>query len=102
MSVLIAKHVVTPWHEQAQWQMSKETGEISSSYFEEGDVCLTTGWPFLQMGAFITPGGEIVKKTVIVLNEAAEGANYILRDKTDIVLTGVIPAHAIQTIVLQS
>jgi hypothetical protein len=54
------------------------------------------------MGAFITPGGEIVKKTVIVLNDAAEGANYILRDKTDIVLTGVIPAHAIQTIVLQS
>lgn len=81
--------------------MSVETGEISSSYFEEGSVCLTTGWPFLQMGAFYTPNGE-TKKTVIILNEAAEGANYIIRDKTDIVLTGVIPAHGIQTVMLKS
>jgi glucosylceramidase len=81
--------------------MSAKTGEISSSYFEEGGVCLTTGWPFLQMGAFYTPNSE-AEKTVIILNEAAEGANYIIRDKTDIVITGVIPAHAIQTVLLKS
>lgn len=59
---------------------------------------MTTGWPFLQMGAFQTP----TDKTVVILNEAAEGANYILRDKDDIVLTGAIPAHSIQTVMLKS
>jgi glucosylceramidase len=72
---------------------------ISSSFFEDGDVCMTTGWPFLQMGAFRTPNGE-TEKTVVVLNEAADAANYIFRDGTKIVLTGSIPPHSIQTILL--
>ena len=85
----------------AIWTLSEETGEISSSYFEEGEVCMTTGWPFLQMGAFLTPNGE-TKRTMVILNEAAEGANYIIRNKQDVVLTGVIPAHSIQTVVLDN
>lgn len=88
-------------HASAQWRMSEETGEISSSYFEEGDVCMTTGWPFLQMGAFSTPHGE-TKRTMVILNEAAEGANYAIRDKQEIVVTGVIPAHSIQTVILDN
>jgi glucosylceramidase len=60
---------------------------------------MTTGWPFLQMGAFLTPQGE-TDKTVVVLNEAADAANYILRDGNKIVLTGSIPPHSIQTILL--
>lgn len=83
----------------SQWTLSEETGEISSSYFEEGEVCMTTGWPFLQMGAFSTPNGE-TERTMVILNEAAEGANYIVRNKQDVILTGVIPAHSIQTVIL--
>ena len=33
------------------------------------DVCLTTGWPFLQVGAFYTPEKQ---KTTIILNLAAK------------------------------
>jgi glucosylceramidase len=85
----------------AQWTISHETGEISSVYFEEGEVCMTTGWPFLQMGAFLTPNGD-TDRTMVILNEAAEGANYIIRNKQDIILTGVIPAHSIQTVILDN
>jgi hypothetical protein len=62
---------------------------------------MTTGWPFLQMGAFLTPNGD-TDRTMVILNEAAEGANYIIRNKQDIILTGVIPAHSIQTVILDN
>ena len=85
----------------AQWTVSRETDEIISSYFKEGEVCMTTGWPFLQIGAFLTPNGE-TERTMVILNEAAEGANYIIREKQDVVLTGVIPAHSIQTVIFDN
>jgi len=90
----------------AVWNYDVERGEISSDFFTSRassldivgeDVCLTTGWPFLQVGAFSTPNGK--KDTaVVILNEASEPANYILRNYDDVRLTNSIPAHSIQTI----
>jgi len=83
----------------ASWSYSKETGEVVSSALEEGEVCMTTGWPFLQIGAFSTPNGES-DKTVVLLNEAKDAANYVLYDGTEILLSGSIPPRSIQTILL--
>ena len=83
----------------AQWSFSEETGEIISKELDEGEVCMTTGWPFLQMGAFTTPNGES-DKTVVVLNEARDSANYVLYDGDDILLSGSIPPRSIQTILV--
>lgn len=83
----------------ALWNYSKETKEIVSYYIPEGPVCMTTGWPFLQMGAFATPNGES-SKTVVVLNEAKASANYVLYDGDNIVLSGSIPPRSIQTLLL--
>eukprot|EP00979_Chaetoceros_neogracilis_P000737 scaffold164_cov266-Chaetoceros_neogracile.AAC.24 len=77
------------------------TGELISSFFanEGGDTCVTTGWPFLQVGAFVDKEGT--NRTMIVLNEASEPANYILRgDDGEILMTNSIPSHSIQTIIL--
>ena len=88
---------------KSRFQYDDAIGEISSLYYatEEHDnkVCMTTGWPFLQMGAFETPNGES-KKTVVVLNEAKDSANYVLKDNGKVVLTGSIPPRAIQTILI--
>lgn len=81
----------------ADWFHSKETGEISS--MGEGEVCMTTGWPFLQMGAFSTPNGES-DKTVVLLNEARDAANYVLYDGDEILISGSIPPRSIQTVLL--
>ncbi len=80
---------------------NKTTGELTSSLFENdgGDVCVTTGWPFLQVGAFIDRNEG--KKTVVILNEASDNANYVLRGgEGDILMTASIPSHSIQTLVL--
>eukprot|EP00978_Attheya_sp_CCMP212_P005046 scaffold11161_cov52-Attheya_sp.AAC.2 len=83
-------------HGGAVWTMNEETGEFISDMFAQdgGDVCMTTGWPFLQMSAFDTPSD----KTVVVLNEGGESANFILRDDTTVIMSAHIPAHSIQTI----
>ena len=74
-------------------------GEVISNNDFGGGTCLTTGWPFLQVGAFIDEKG--VNKTMIVLNEASDPANYVLRDdEGEILLTNSIPAHSIQTIII--
>lgn len=94
----------------AEWIWHEELGEIASVYFSiadsEGDqrpcmdVCLTTGWPFLQIGAYdTTPNGES-NKTIVVLNEAKDSANYVLVDGNDVVLSASIPPRSIQTILL--
>lgn len=83
----------------ALWQYSGEDGEIVSSYLDAGEVCMTTGWPFLQMGAFSTPNGES-DKTVVLLNEARDAANYVLYDGDDVILSGSIPPRSIQTVLL--
>jgi len=75
---------------------------LISSFFESdgGDTCVTTGWPFLQVGAFVD-SAKGKNKTVVVLNEASDPANYILRgDDGAIVMTNSIPAHSIQTVIL--
>jgi glucosylceramidase len=91
-------------HESAKWILNRETGEASSEYFSVGDikntVCITTGWPFLQMGAFLTPNGE-APKTVVILNEANSPANFALKDSDDVVLTASIPPRSIQTVLLE-
>jgi glucosylceramidase len=94
----------------AEWVWDEEVGEIASLYFSIADtagkpgackdVCLTTGWPFLQIGAYdTTPNGES-EKTVVILNEARDSANYILRDGDDIVMSASIPPRSIQTVLL--
>jgi len=83
--------------EEAKWRFSSTTGELSSSYYPGGDVCLTTGWPFLQVGAFQTPDADS-SKTVIILNEAGESANYVVQDGDTILSSGSIPSHSIQTL----
>lgn len=85
---------------QAEWFFDEVTGEITSDYFVEdgGEVCLTTGWPFLQAGAFETPAGKEAN-SVVILNEAAEAANFVLKDaKGKPIMSSSIPAHSIQTV----
>lgn len=83
----------------AEWKVDAGTGEILSSYLGD-DVCMTTGWPFLQMGAFDTPATPDADNVIVILNEANEAANYLLRDMDEVILTGSIPAHSIQTVSL--
>lgn len=86
---------------QAVWKFDESTGELVSNFFanEGGDTCVTTGWPFLQVGAFVDKDG--MNRTMIVLNEASDPANYILRgDDGEILMTNSIPAHSIQTVIL--
>ena len=65
---------------------------------------MTTGWPFLQVGAFVGPKhrneSKTNNKTIIVLNEASEPANYVLRNgRGDVFMTNSIQSHSIQTII---
>eukprot|EP00569_Conticribra_weissflogii_P013289 CAMPEP_0171384842 /NCGR_PEP_ID=MMETSP0879-20121228/38678_1 /TAXON_ID=67004 /ORGANISM="Thalassiosira weissflogii, Strain CCMP1336" /LENGTH=863 /DNA_ID=CAMNT_0011897127 /DNA_START=101 /DNA_END=2693 /DNA_ORIENTATION=+ len=87
-------------HSWAEWSYDQETGEILSSVYSDvgGDVCLTTGWPFLQVGAFDTSAAGDDGKTVVILNEAGESANFVLKDGDDLILTSSIPPHSIQTV----
>ena len=83
----------------ALWIYSEATNEIISDDLPGGSVCMTTGWPFLQIGAFETPNGES-DKIIVVLNEAQDSANYVLYDGDDLILSGSIPPHSIQTLLL--
>jgi glucosylceramidase len=83
----------------ALWNYTGVTGEVSSTFLPAGEVCMTTGWPFLQIGAFDTPNGES-DKTVVILNEAKDSANYVMYDEDDALLSGSIPPRSIQTILL--
>jgi hypothetical protein len=49
--------------------------------------------------AYDTPNGE-AEKTVIILNEAKEPANYALCDGEDALMSGSIPPRSIQTVLL--
>ena len=86
-----------PW---ADWVFDSSTGEIYSTVFEDvgGEVCLTTGWPFLQVSAFDTSATGKSAKAAVILNEAGEAANYVFKNKGRTVLTASIPPHSIQTI----
>ena len=89
---------------KALWSIDlMETGEIISPYFNKdnerkNDVCLTTGWPFLQVGAYDTSTSPDGEKAVIILNEAGETANYELKDGDVSIVSASIPAHSIQTV----
>lgn len=84
----------------ATWKA--QHGQISSSYLndEGGSICLTTGWPFLQVGAFVTPHGEEASNAMVLLNEGDEPANYVLRDGSKEIMSYSIPSHSIQTVLL--
>ena len=97
----------------ALWSFSSETGEISSAVFSEGEVCLTTGWPFLQAGAFDTSEvrkgegkGHKSGLTLVVLNESKDDASFVMKcgSGNDIgsspLLRASIPAHSIQTYII--
>mmetsp|Transcript_13378 Transcript_13378/g.15592 ORF Transcript_13378/g.15592 Transcript_13378/m.15592 type:complete len:99 (-) Transcript_13378:187-483(-) len=89
-------------HHQAIWKFDDSSGEIISSFFEAdgGDVCVTTGWPFLQVGAFNGPEGQ-KNRTIVILNEASEPANYVLRNGNgEVFMTNSISSNAIQTVIL--
>ena len=83
----------------AVWTYSSTDGEIVSDVLEDGSVCMTTGWPFLQIGAFETPNGES-KRTVVILNEAKDSANYALFNNDEPLLSGSIPPRSIQTVLI--
>jgi glucosylceramidase len=109
--------------ESAKWVVDVTSGTAKSLYFwnntnEQQDhsskpppqpsevavsrtVCMTTGWPFLQMGAFFTPNGT-APHTIVILNEAKDAANYAVTTTSGggVVLTGSIPSRSIQTILL--
>lgn len=87
-------------HSWAEWIFDPSTGEIYSTVFDKfgGEVCLTTGWPFLQVGAFDTSATGETAKAAVILNEAGESANYVFKNKGKTLLTGSIPPHSIQTI----
>lgn len=102
-------------HESAIWHYSSKTGEVVSQYFSwdgpetNSGVCLTTGWPFLQAGAFDTSGTTSAESdvVVVVLNESSDDANFVLatptsgqRQPPSSLLKSSIPAHSIQTILL--
>jgi glucosylceramidase len=78
----------------AKWKLDLVLGRASTIFYadDKGDneLCLTTGWPFLQMGAFRTPTGS-APKTVVILNEAKDAANYALKDDDNVLITGSIP-----------
>jgi glucosylceramidase len=84
----------------AEWIIDPITGEAASLYFKDetsdNRVCMTTGWPFLQVGAFLTPQGESAK-TIVLLNEARQSANYAIQDEHEVLVTGMIPPRSIQT-----
>ena len=86
-----------PW---AEWVFDPSTGEVYSTAFDEfgGEVCLTTGWPFLQVGAFDTSSTGNSANAAVILNEGGESANYVFKNKGKTVLTASIPPHSIQTI----
>lgn len=91
----------------AEWDHNPSMGEISSTVFGGNEVCLTTGWPFLQAGAFDTTSSSATntgsnKAAAVILNEAGESANYILKDKGKTIMSGSIPPHSIQTFTLDS
>lgn len=84
----------------ALWTFNSVTGEVVSSFLG-GPVCMTTGWPFLQVGAFDTPTRTAIsEKVVVVLNEAAQSANYVLKDGATVIMAGSIPPRSIQTILI--
>eukprot|EP00540_Astrosyne_radiata_P020380 CAMPEP_0116826290 /NCGR_PEP_ID=MMETSP0418-20121206/2450_1 /TAXON_ID=1158023 /ORGANISM="Astrosyne radiata, Strain 13vi08-1A" /LENGTH=593 /DNA_ID=CAMNT_0004454915 /DNA_START=1 /DNA_END=1782 /DNA_ORIENTATION=+ len=84
--------------DKAVWSLNKETGIISSTFFGD-EVCLTTGWPFLQVGAFQTPNGSS-EKVVVVLNDGGDAANYVLEDDGNVLFAGSIAPHTIQTVLV--
>lgn len=104
--------------DEAKWEYDETTGEIMSYYFSSSSpsslsldqnnymddpVCMTTGWPFLQVGAFVTPNADGHKKVIVILNEAEEPANFIIRDDKDneVLVTSSIRPHAVQTLLFK-
>ena len=85
-----------PW---AEWVFDTSTGEIYSTIFGD-DVCLTTGWPFLQAGAFDTSATGNTGKAAVILNESGEAANYVFKNKESTLLTASIPPRSVQTITI--
>lgn len=90
----------------SKWVYDDKNGEIKSLYFsssdaskeeEEEEVCLTTGWPFLQAAGFVYKEKQIL----IILNESGDAANYEWVDDKETLLSASIPPHSIQTIVLE-
>ena len=60
------------------------------------DACLTTGWPFLQAGAFLGRDGEDV---IIVLNEAEDGVLVKLVGGLQGEMMMEVEPHAVKTLV---
>jgi hypothetical protein len=82
----------------------EECGESSSSMVydkkrgemrEEGlDVCLTTGWPFLQGGSFINKDGDTV---LVILNEAEAEVGVVIQNGNMLLS---LDGHSIATVVV--
>lgn len=85
----------------ASWSFSIETGEVTSTFFNEGEVCMTTGWPYLQAGVFDTTetSGE-GSMVIVILNESDDNADFVVKadaNSKSSLLKASIPAHSIQT-----
>ncbi|GMI44283.1 hypothetical protein TrCOL_g12668 [Triparma columacea] len=69
----------------------KKRGEMR----EEGlDVCLTTGWPFLQGGSFINKDGDTV---LVILNEAEAEVGVVIQNGNMLLS---LDGHSIATVVV--
>jgi hypothetical protein len=62
----------------------------------EGNLCLTAGWPFLTATAFSTPDGNTA---VIVMNESPQTSFFSLIDQQSGTLVSGINGRSIQTII---
>ena len=64
---------------------------------------MTTGWPFLQVGAF-KPANPEDDHTIVILNEADDEANFALDVVMDggkeVVMKYTIKEHTIQTVLI--
>ena len=70
------------------------TGENEQTlYSEHFDLCLTSGWPFLQVGGFLTEDKTLT--TLVILNEADTEVDVRL-DEIGAVLQ--MPPHSVKTI----
>lgn len=77
-----------------------EDGDDSGS---AGELCMTTGWPFLQVGAF-KPANSEDDHTIVILNEADDEANFaldvVMDEGKEVLMKYSIEAHTIQTVLI--
>lgn len=60
------------------------------------DMCITAGWPMLTSAAFKDPAGRVV---LVLLNEATDSTEVVLRDSIQGDMKLGINARSMQTVI---